>query len=119
MLLRSFFRPLLAAALLGTAQLAAAQAPAVPATKIKVYLVGTFHFNASSADVMPGSAVDMTTPKNQRELDELVGKLQKTQADKVFVEWKQDRQPFVDSTYALYRRGQRRVGQGRDLGLGL
>lgn len=106
-------RFLLAAALFGTAQLAAAQAPAVPATKIKVYLVGTFHFNASSADVLPGSAVDMATLDKQRELDELASKLQKTQADKVFVEWGQDRQPFVDSTYALYRRGQSRVGTAR------
>ena len=113
MSLRSILRPLLASLLLGTAQLAAAQAPAVPATKIKVYLVGTFHFNASSSDVIKGTKVDMDTPDKQRELDELVGKLQKTQADKVFVEWGLDRQRFVDSTYALYRRGQRPVGSPR------
>ncbi len=45
MSLRPFFRPLLAGLFLSAAHLAAAQAPAVPATKIKVYLVGTFHFN--------------------------------------------------------------------------
>lgn len=114
MSLGSIFRNLLTSALLGTAHLAAAQAPAAPlATKIKVYLVGTFHFNASATDVIKGTAVDMSTPTNQRELDELVGKLQKTQADKVFVEWGQDRQRLVDSTYALYRRGQRPVGTER------
>jgi hypothetical protein len=113
MSLRSVFRPLLAGLFLSAAHLAAAQAPAVPATKIKVYLVGTFHFNASSGDVIKGTKVDMDTPDKQRELDELVGKLQKTQADKVFVEWMADRQPFVDSTYALYRRGQRPVGTSR------
>ena len=113
MLLRSIFCTLLTSVLLGTAQLVAAQAPAVLSTKIKVYLVGTFHFNASSGDVIKGTKVDMDTPDKQRELDELVGKLQKTQADKVFVEWGADRQHFVDSTYALYRRGQRPVGSPR------
>ena len=111
MLLRSF-RPLLAGLLLGTAIVhpAAAQAPAALPTKIKVYLVGTFHFNSSPTDVNKGSYTDMTTPTKQRELDELVDKLQKTRADKVFVEWMPSRQRFVDSTYALYRNGQRPVG---------
>jgi len=113
MSLRSIFCTLFAGVLLGTAQLAAAQAPAPLNTKIKVYLVGTFHFNASDGDVIKGTKVDMSTPVLQRELDELVGKLQKTQATKVFVEWMQDRQRFVDSTYALYRKGQREVGTQR------
>ncbi len=114
MIFRSF-RPLLVGLLLGIAQMAAAQVPAALPTKIKVYLVGTFHFNASDSDVIKGTKVDMTTPAKQRELDELVGKLQKTQADKVFVEWMPNlRQRFVDSTYALYRKGQRPVGNQRD-----
>lgn len=112
MLFRSVFRTLLAGAWLGAAHLAAAQAPAVPATKIKVYLVGTFHFNGST-DVIRGTQTDMSTPDKQRQLEELVAKLQKTQADKVFVEWTLDRQRFVDSTYALYRQGQRRLGTER------
>lgn len=110
-------RFLLAGLLLGTALAhpAAAQAPAAIPAKIKVYLVGTFHFNASDSDVIKGTKVDMETPEKQRQLDELVGKLQKTRADKVFVEWMPDlRQRFVDSTYALYRRGQRPVGNQRD-----
>ncbi|MVN76525.1 hypothetical protein GO988_09340 [Hymenobacter sp. HMF4947] len=109
------FRALLALGLLAATRPAAAQAPAVPATKIKVYLVGTFHFNASATDVIKGTKVDMSTPDKQRELDELVSKLQKTQADKVLVEWMPRlRQRFVDSTYALYRQGQRPVGNPRD-----
>lgn len=115
MSLSTCFRTLLALGLLSFARPAVAQTPAVLNTKIKVYLVGTFHFNASAADVIKGTKVDMSTPDKQRELDELVSKLQKTQADKVFVEWQQDlRQKFVDSTYALYRKGQRLVGNQRD-----
>ncbi|GEM_PF-1959348 len=113
MSLCSIFRTLFAGALLGIAQLAAAQAPAPLNTKIKVYIVGTFHFNASDSDVIKGTKVDMSTPARQQQLEELVGKLQKTQADKVFVEWGLDRQRFVDSTYALYRQGQREIGTQR------
>ncbi|AWM32929.1 hypothetical protein DDQ68_09145 [Hymenobacter nivis] len=93
-------------ALLGPAAVATAQPkPAAPA-KIKVYLVGTFHFGGSETDVHKGTKTDVRTPQMQRELDELVGKLAKTRADKVFIEFKLPDQPFADSTYALYRRGQ-------------
>jgi hypothetical protein len=113
MSLSTCFRTLLALGLLAATRPATAQTPAVLNTKIKVYLVGTFHFNASDGDVIKGTKVDMSTPDKQRELDELVSKLQKTQADKVFVEWMPSRQRFVDSTYALYRKGQREVGTQR------
>lgn len=108
------FRPvarlLLSLALLGPAAVATVQPqPAAPA-KIKVYLVGTFHFSGSASDVHKGTKTDMSTPEKQRELDELVGKLQKTYADKVFIEFKLKDQPFVDSTYALYRQGQFKAG---------
>jgi hypothetical protein len=98
------FRALLACGLLRIAAPAAAQTPTLPTAKIKVYIVGTFHFDASEADINHGKAVDMRTPQKQRELEELVGKLQRTHADKVFVEYEPKRQHFVDSTYALYRR---------------
>ena len=113
MSLATCFRSLLALGLLAAARPTVAQTPAPLNTKIKVYLVGTFHFNASDSDVIKGTKVDMSTPDKQRELDELVSKLQRTQADKVFVEWMPNRQRFVDSTYALYRKGQREVGSQR------
>jgi hypothetical protein len=113
MSLTTCFRSLLALGLLAAARPAVAQPAASLNTKIKVYLVGTFHFNASDDDVIKGTKVDMSTPDKQRELDELVSKLQKTQADKVFVEWMPSRQRFVDSTYVLYRKGQREVGTQR------
>jgi len=105
-----FRRTFLALSLLGSTLAATAQT-ALPATgKIKVYIVGTFHFSGSTSDVVKGSKTDMSTPEKQRELEELVSKLQKTQADKVFVEWPQDRQRAVDSTYALYCQNQLTLG---------
>ena len=90
----------------------------MPTTKIKVYIVGTFHFDASEADLIHGKAVDMRTPQKQRELDELVSKLQKTHADKVFVEYQLKEQPRVDSTYALYRKKQFKPGNNEVYQLG-
>ncbi|UOG75128.1 DUF5694 domain-containing protein [Hymenobacter tibetensis] len=103
---------LLSTTLLGGTCPAWAQASvaAPPATKIKVYLLGTFHFNGSTTDVVKGSKSDMQTPTRQQELEDLANKLTKTKADKVFVEWKQNRQSYVDSTYALYRQNQFKLG---------
>lgn len=102
----TFLRPLLAV-LLGTALPAAAQtAPAQPTSKIKVYLVGTFHFSGSQSDVVKSTATDMQNAKKRQEIEDLVNRLSKTNADKVFVEWGQAQQRFVDSTYALYRKNQ-------------
>lgn len=102
-----FTRLLLSLALLGSAATVIAQPrpPGGPA-KIKVYLVGTFHFSGSASDLHKGTKTDMQTPAMQRELDELVGKLARTRADKVFIEFPLSDQPSVDSTYALYRQGQ-------------
>ncbi|WP_223652044.1 DUF5694 domain-containing protein [Hymenobacter psoromatis] len=118
MTLSACCRALLALGALPFAQFAAAQEPAMPTTKIKVYIVGTFHFNASAADLIHGKAVDMRTPQKQRELDELVSKLQKTQADKVFVEYQLQDQPHVDSTYALYRQKRLKAGNNEVYQLG-
>ena len=109
----TIFRPaarlLLSLALLGPAAATAQPRPAAPA-KIKVYLVGTFHFSGSDSDLHKGTKTDMKTPEMQRELDELVSKLAQTRADKVFIEFRLNDQPFVDSTYALYRQGQLKAG---------
>jgi hypothetical protein len=59
---------------------------------------------------MKGSVTDMKATKKQQELDNLTRRLAKIKADKVFVEWQQSRQPFVDSTYTLYRKNQFTLG---------
>jgi len=102
-------RALLALSLLGSSFAATAQT-ALATGKIKVYIIGTFHFSGSTSDVKKGSKTDMSTPEKQREVEALVSKLQETQADKVFVEWPQERQHAVDSTYALYRQNKFTLG---------
>jgi hypothetical protein len=75
---------------------------APPAQKIKVFIVGTFHFDGTSEDVYKTTRVDMKTPEKQKELDDLARGLAKAAPDRVFVEWSTDRQGYVDTTYQLY-----------------
>ncbi|NML66027.1 hypothetical protein HHL22_12510 [Hymenobacter sp. RP-2-7] len=118
MSLTTRFCALLALGLLGFAQATAAQTAAPLPTKIKVYLVGTFHFDPSTSDVRKTSRVDMSTPEKQRQLEELTDILRQTHADKVFIEWKQAQQRFADSTYALYRKGHFMLGNSERYQLG-
>ncbi|MBC8083623.1 MAG: hypothetical protein H7Z21_10460, partial [Hymenobacter sp.] len=110
---------LLPAALFGGALPVAAQtASPLPNTRIKVYLLGTFHFNGSSGDVVKSGKTDMQSAKMQQQVGDLVDRLTKTKADKVFVEWRQSRQRYVDSTYALYRQNQFQLGNNEVFQLG-
>jgi hypothetical protein len=112
------FRLLLAFGLLAATRPTAAQTPAVLSTKIKVYLVGTYHFDSSPSDVHRTRRVDMSPPERQRQLEELTDKLQKTQADKVFIEWQPGQQRATDSTYALYRQGRFELGNSERYQIG-
>jgi hypothetical protein len=87
------------------------QAASAPlAQKIKVYIVGTFHFDGAAGDVYKTARVDMKTPENQRQLDELVRCLAKAAPDRVFVEWTPERQGYVDTTYQLYLQNEFELG---------
>jgi hypothetical protein len=87
------------------------QASAAPlAQKIKVYLVGTFHFDGSAGDVYKTTREDMKTPENQRQLDDLVRRLAKASPDRVFVEWTPEKQGYVDTTYQLYLHNEFELG---------
>ena len=89
-----------------------------PNARIKVYLVGTFHFDGSSSDVNKGSKTNMKEAKKQQELDDIIRRLARTKADKVFVEWQLRDQRFVDSTYALYRQNKFTLGNNEVYQLG-
>jgi hypothetical protein len=80
------------------------------AQKIKVYIVGTFHFDGSGGDVYKTAREDMKTPENQRQLEDLVRRLAKASPERVFVEWTTDRQGYVDTTYQLYLRNEFDLG---------
>ncbi len=89
---------------------AAAPAPLPLAQKIKVYIVGTFHFDGASGDVYKTTKVNMKTAEKQRELYDLARRLATASPDRVFVEWTPDRQGYVDTTYQLYLQNEFELG---------
>ncbi|GAB3700083.1 hypothetical protein GCM10027592_26770 [Spirosoma flavus] len=80
--------------------------------KIKIILLGTFHFN-QSLDSSSRLHSYLFTEKRQKEIDELVNKLVKQKPDKIFLEFTQKNQSFYDSVYQEYLRG--KLPQKRNL----
>ncbi len=74
------------------------------AKKIKIILVGTFHFNQS---IDSGSKLhsDLFSAKRQKEVTDLVDKLVKQKPDKIFLEFTQKDQKYFDSIYTDYVNG--------------
>jgi Family of unknown function (DUF5694) len=69
--------------------------------KIKVILLGTFHFG-ETPDRNKIAFPDLFSPKRQAELDTIADKLQKAKADKFFLEASVKGQKKIDDLYALY-----------------
>ena len=72
--------------------------------RIKVVLLGTFHFN-QSLDSASKLHSHLFSAKRQQEVGELVGKLVKQKPDKIFLEFTEKNQPFYDSIYRDYLNG--------------
>lgn len=72
--------------------------------RIKIILLGTFHFN-QSLDSNSRLHSNLFTPKRQNEIDILVNKLVKQKPDKIFLEFTEKNQPFYDNVYNEYLKG--------------
>ncbi|MBD2754347.1 DUF5694 domain-containing protein [Spirosoma validum] len=81
---------------------ASVQAQQTP--KIKVLLLGTFHFGETS-DKGKIAFDDLFSAKRQQELQQLTNVLARLKPDKIFVENEPDRQAHWDSVYTQYRQG--------------
>lgn len=73
--------------------------------KIKVILLGTFHFGETS-DRNKTTFTDLFTPKRQTELDQLVKDLGTTKPTKIFVESLPTQQELLNNQYSLYLKNQ-------------
>ncbi|GAB3900760.1 hypothetical protein GCM10028803_24230 [Larkinella knui] len=73
--------------------------------KIKVYLLGTFHFGATSD---PGKTPfpDLFSAKRQNELDQIAGHISSANVSKIFVEYNYTRQSLLDSLGKLFVKGE-------------
>jgi hypothetical protein len=72
--------------------------------RIKIILLGTFHFN-QSLDSSSKIHSNLFTDKRQKEVDILVNKLVGQKPDKIFLEFTEKNQPFYDSIYNDYLKG--------------
>ncbi len=72
--------------------------------RIKVAVLGTFHFGESN-DLFQTNNSNLLTKKKQKEIDELVNQLTKFNPDKIFVENTPDAQKFWDGIYIDYKNG--------------
>ncbi len=70
--------------------------------KVKVILLGTFHFGETS-DRNRTSFPDLFSTSRQEQLDQLASKLAASNPDKIFVEAEPGRQGRIDSLYEQYR----------------
>jgi len=75
-----------------------------PVKKIRVILVGTFHFN-QSLDSSSRLHSNLFSAQRQKEVDALVASFVKQRPDKIFLEFTEKKQPFYDSVYARYLTG--------------
>ena len=72
--------------------------------KIKIILLGTFHFN-QSLDSSSKLHSNLFTDKRQKEVNEIVNKLANQKPDKIFLEFTEKDQPYYDSIYNDYCQG--------------
>ncbi|MCK8479775.1 DUF5694 domain-containing protein [Psychroserpens algicola] len=71
----------------------------------EVLLVGTFHYNNPSADVVKTKSFDILNEKSQIELQNISSSIKKFNPTKIFVEWPYDEQKELDSLFQLYTSG--------------
>ncbi|GAB4025650.1 DUF5694 domain-containing protein [Spirosoma gilvum] len=82
----------------------AVSASAQTTPKIKILLIGTFHFGPTG-DKGKIAFDDLFSVKRQQELQQLTNQLARLKPDKIFVENEPDRQAHWDSLYAQYQSG--------------
>lgn len=75
---------------------------AQPAPRIKILLLGTFHFG-QTVDKGKTAFTDLYSAKRQQEIQELTTQLARLKPDKVFVENEPREQAYWDSVYTQYR----------------
>lgn len=78
--------------------------------KVKVLLLGTFHFDNPGLDVAKFRDADILSPERQKEVEEIVRLLAKFSPDKIFIEAIPARQPQIDSSFAFYKAGKKEPG---------
>jgi Family of unknown function (DUF5694) len=86
--------------------------------KTKVFLLGVFHFDNPGLDLAKTKDTDIFSAKSQKEIQEIVDIIAKTNPQKVFVEGRANYQPKLDSLYKVYLNGGLQKDKGEDVQIG-
>lgn len=73
--------------------------------KIKVFLLGTFHFHNPGLDLAKTKDTDILSAKSQKEIQEIVTIIAKQTPSKIFFEASLKYQPKMDSLFNVYMNG--------------
>ena len=75
--------------------------------KHKILTLGTFHFDRSldGSDVISQNHIDITSTKNQSQIEDLVDALKDFNPTRIAVEWPLSFQDKIDSLYQEYKKG--------------
>jgi len=73
--------------------------------KIQIVLVGTFHLTPSTSDMYKNVAIDLHSPKREREIQEVVSKLVAFNPNQICLEYPMQDQLKMDSIYKAYLAG--------------
>lgn len=77
-----------------------------PATRARVLLLGTFHFDNPGRDAYkPRYDADVLSATRQREVDDIVTRLEGFRPTRIAVEWPREGQAALDSLYREYLAG--------------
>lgn len=76
-----------------------------PKKKIKVFLLGTFHFHNPGLDLAKTKDTDILSAKSQQEIQEVVTIIAKQAPSKIFFEAPVKYQPKMDSLFKVYMNG--------------
>jgi hypothetical protein len=109
----NMIRPILvAAAVLIWHPVSAQQLPVPPSSagRTQILVLGTFHFQDAGLDeYKPKFSVNVLSAERQREIADLLQRLAAFQPTRIAVEWREERQAALDSSYTAFLGGQRQL----------
>lgn len=86
-------------------ELPTALRPADPKDVVRVMIVGTFHFHTPNADQAKFQGIDVLAPRRQREIEEVVARLERFRPTRIAVEHPPEEADSINARYRRYRAG--------------
>ncbi len=94
--------------------------PVTKSIKYKVLNLGVFHFDREmdGSDVIAQNHMDVMSDENQKQIDRIVKNLVKFKPTSIAIEWKPERQAYINKLYAQYLKGEYKLGKNETFQIG-